>query len=130
MIVRYADDFVVGFQRKHDATRIQADLVERLRLFGLELHPDKTRLIEWGRFATSRRKERGTGKPETFNFLGLTHYCATDARGWFQVDRKTESARMRKKLAAIKAQLRRRMHLPTVVVGKWLRMVLTGYYAY
>ena len=130
MIVRYADDFIVGFQRKRDAARFQADLVERLRQFGLELHPDKTRLVEWGRFAASRRKERGAGKPETFNFLGLTHYCATDAKGWFRVGRKSESARMRKKLAAIKEQLRRRMHLPTMVVGQWLRKVLTGYYAY
>jgi len=130
MIVRYADDFLVGFESKRDAALFQNDLVERFKRFGLELHSDKTRLIEWGRRAATNRRRRNEGKPETFSFLGLRHFCTTDRKGWFKVGRRSDKARMRKKLQGIRAELRRRMHEPINLVGKWLQRVLRGYYAY
>ena len=129
-IVRYADDVIFAFQNKMDAERFRASLAERLRQFGLELHPEKTRLIEFGRFAEQNRKDRGQGPPETFAFLGLTHICGRSKDGKFQVKRRTVAKRMRARLQAIKLQLRQRMHDPVRNTGKWLRSVMTGYYRY
>lgn len=128
--VRYVDDFVVGFQHRHDAERFQEELRERLRKFNLELHPEKTRLIEFGRFATKNRTRCGKGKPETFDFLGLTHICGKTRRGKFRVQRRTVKVRMRRKLKAVKAELRRRMHDPVPEVGAWLRAVIQGHVNY
>ena len=131
IVVRYADDFIVGFQTRADGGRFLEDLRERLRKFGLELHGDKTRLIEFGRFAATKRKSRGQGKPETFNFLGFTHICAeTMKHGRFVVVRKTERAKMRAKLRHIKVELRWRMHDPVPKVARWLSAVLRGHYQY
>jgi RNA-directed DNA polymerase len=130
IIVRYADDFVIGFQNRADAERFLGELRERFRKFNLELHADKTRLIAFGRFAAERRARRGEGKPETFNFLGFTHISGKDRRGWFVVLRQTIRQRMRAKLKAIKEALRRRMHAPIREVGQWLRSVVQGYYRY
>ena len=130
IIVRYADDFVVGFQDRADAERFLGELRERFRKFNLELHADKTRLIEFGRYAAERRERRGEGKPETFNFLGFTHACGKDRRGRFVVLRQTIRQRLRAKLKAIKEILRRRMHAPIQEVGQWLRSVVQGYYRY
>lgn len=130
VIVRYADDFVVGFQHRTDAERFQQELQQRLAEFGLELHSDKTRLIEFGRFAAENRQRRGQGKPETFDFLGFTHYCSTTRSGRFVVKRCTMRTRIRSKLAEIKVGLRRRLHAPIPVVGNWLGSVLTGHYRY
>ena len=130
IIVRYADDFVVGFEREADAMRFQNALRARLREFGLELHDDKTRLLRFGRFAAQRRAERGEGKPETFEFLGFTHICGKTRRGRFKLERHTSAKRMRKTLAAIKQDLRRRMHESTVKQGVWLRKVVIGWMNY
>jgi RNA-directed DNA polymerase len=131
IIVRYADDLVVGFQHRADAVRFLEEFKERLAKFGLELHPDKTRLIEFGRYAARDRKQRGGGKPETFNFLGFTHYCGQRHKTkTFTVGRITAKKRMVAKLKAIKAELRRHMHDRTSQVGAWLRRVVTGYYQY
>jgi len=131
IIVRYADDFVVGFQHESDARRFLEDLRERFRKFNLELHADKTRVIEFGRFAAERRTRRDEGKPETFNFLGFTHICDRTRRdGRFIVLRQTIAKRMHAKLTALKAALRRCMHLPVGEVGRWLGQVLTGHYRY
>jgi len=130
IIVRYADDFVVGFQNRSDAEQFLIDLRERFRKFHLELHADKTRLIEFGRYAAERQEERGDGKPETFDFLGFTHICGKDRRGWFVVLRQTIAKRMRAKLKELKEALRRRMHVPIPEVGQWLRAVVNGYYRY
>ena len=108
--VRYADDIVLGFQNRAEAERFLKDLRERLSKFGLELHPDKTRLIEFGRFAEENRTRRGEGKPETFDFLGFTHISGKDRNGRFSVKRMTIRKRMRAKLQGIKQQLRARMH--------------------
>ena len=129
-IVRYADDVVFAFQYQTDAERFREALAERLRKFGLELHPEKTRLIEFGRFAESNRKDRGQGPPETFDFLGLTHICGRTRDGKFQVKRRTVAKRMRARLAVIKLELRRRMHRPVSETGRWLRSVVRGYYQY
>src|SRR5437879_7682751 len=131
IIVRYADDIVMGFEQRADAERFLQEWKERLRKFGLELHPDKTRLIEFGRFAAEDRKRRGEGKPETFNFLGFTHICANNqkTRG-FSVDRKTIRKRLSAKLKAVREELRRRWHEPVAEVGKWLRSVVQGYFNY
>ena len=111
IIVRYAEDAVVGFQHRQDAERFLEQLQERLRKFGLELHPDKTRLIEFGRYAAERRKKRGEGKPETFHFPGFTHLCERSRKnGYFTVYRRTIGKRMAAKLSEIRQQLRRRMH--------------------
>jgi len=122
---------VVGFQHRTDAERFLGAFRERLATFGLELSAEKTRLIQVGRFAALNRKERGQGKPETFTFLGFTHYCGTRrSTGSFIVWRKTAKTRMAAKLWALKAELRRRMHEPLSRVGEWVRKVLTGYYQY
>src|SRR6478736_6135619 len=131
IVVRYADDLVVGFENRAEAERFLAEFRERLAKFGLELHAEKTRLIEFGRFAASNRKRRGEGKPETFTFLGFTHYCGKRrSDGSFIVWRKTASKRMVAKLRAIKAKLIRRKHDPPAQVGEWLQKVALGYYQY
>jgi group II intron reverse transcriptase/maturase len=131
IVVRWADDFVVGFQYKSEAERFLAELKERFRKFGLELHPEKTRLLEFGRHAAKDRKRRGEGAPETFNFLGFTHQCGvTRERKKFTVLRRTMRKRMRIKLREIKTELRRRMHEAVPLTGKWLRIVMLGYYRY
>src|SRR6266550_2077749 len=127
---RFADDFVVGFEHEQDARRFLAELHQRLAKFGLELHPGKTRLIEFGRHAARRRAARGLGKPETFDFLGFTHICARSKTGWFWLKRITISKRMRAKLREVKDQLKRRRHQPIPVQGQWLRSVLQGHAAY
>jgi group II intron reverse transcriptase/maturase len=131
IIVRYADDFVVGFEHRDDGQRFLEGLRERFRRFGLELHPDKTRLIEFGRYASERRERRGLGKPETFNFLGFTHSCGKSRtnRG-FLVLRRPMKKRMQAKLKAIREELRRRWHAPVPEVGAWLKSVLVGWYRY
>jgi RNA-directed DNA polymerase len=128
IIVRYADDIVVGFEREIDARRFRDAMRERFESFSLSLHPEKTRLIEFGRFAAVNRKRRGLGKPETFSFLGLTFICGKSRRGKFLVWRKTRRDRMRAKLKAIKQELRKRMHQPIPVQGKWLGQVVKGYF--
>jgi len=131
IVVRYADDAVLGFQHRADAEQFLRDWKERLGRFGLELHPDKTRLIEFGRYAVANRKERGAGKPETFNFLGFTHICGQSWKtGKFLVLRKTIHKRLSVKLRALKEELRRRRHLPIEELGKWLRSVVQGYFNY
>jgi group II intron reverse transcriptase/maturase len=130
IFVRYADDFVLGFQYRSDAEKFISELRERLRRFKLELHDDKTRLIEFGRFATQNRKRRGQGKSSTFNFLGFTHICGKTQKGKFVVWRLTMRKRLRAKLKQIKAELRRRMHLSIPVVGQWLKRILQGHYNY
>lgn len=131
IIVRYADDFVIGFQSEAEARRCLAELRERLAAFNLELHPEKTRLIEFGRYAAWNRQKRNEGKPETFTFLGFTHFCGrTRKSNRFIVGRTTESKRMRAKLAEIKISLRKRMHRPVPETGSWLRKVVQGYYNY
>src|SRR5437660_1991530 len=130
IIVRYADDFIVGFQHERDARRFLDEMRERLREFALSLHPEKTRLIEFGRFAAERRKRRGLGKPETFNFLGFTFICGKTRAGKFQIRRKTRADRMRAKLKEIKQEMRRRMHQPIPNQGKWLGRVVRGYFNY
>ncbi len=130
IIVRFADDFVAGFEHKSDAERFLADLRERFSKFGLELHPDKTRLIECGRNAARDRAARGEGKPETFDFLGFTHMCGKNKSGGFWLRRKTISKRMRAKLVEVKDQIKRRRHLPIPEQGKWLGSVVRGHLAY
>jgi RNA-directed DNA polymerase len=130
IIVRYADDFVVGFQHESDARRFHEELRERFRKFNLELHAEKTRVIEFGRFAAERRERRGQGKPETFNFLGFTHACDKTQKGKFIVLRRTMAQRMRAKLKSLKEELRRRLHAPVNEVGRWLGQVLAGHYRY
>lgn len=130
IVIRYADDFIVGFQRKADAVRFQEALRERFREFNLELHPEKTRLLEFGRFAAKNRRQRGERKPETFDFLGFTHICSRTRNGAFTVRRKTMRKKMRAKLASIKEELRRRMHDNIRKTGSWLRSVLIGHYRY
>jgi RNA-directed DNA polymerase len=130
IIVRFADDFIVGFQYEQDARRFQAELRKRFARFGLELHPDKTRLIEFGRFAASDRAARGLGKPETFDFLGFTHISAKAKGGRFWVRRVTIAKRMRAKLREVKDQLKRGRHRPVAVQGQWLRSVVAGHLAY
>lgn len=125
VLVRYADDSVAGFEYESDAKRFLADLRERLEKFALSLHPDKTRLIEFGRFAAERRERRGLGKPETFNFLGFTHICGQSRAGYFLLKRKTRRDRMQVRLRAIKEELRRRMHEPIPEQGRWLGQVFT-----
>ena len=122
IIVRYADDFIVGFQHESDARRFLDEMRARLQEFALSLHPEKTRLIEFGRFAADNRKQRGLGKPETFNFLGFNFICGTSRRGKFLLKRKTQRDRMRAKLRTVKQAMRRRMHQPIPQQGKWLRL--------
>jgi RNA-directed DNA polymerase len=130
VVVRYADDLVLGFENRADADRFLAEFRERVAKFGLELHADKTRLIEFGRYAARNRQRRGEGKPETFTFLGFTHYCGQLTTGPFIVWRITAKKRMVAKLKAIKAELRFRKHHRTIEVGAWLRKVVLGYYQY
>jgi RNA-directed DNA polymerase len=130
VVVRYADDNVLGFQYRTDADRFLTEFRERLGKFGLELHPDKTRRIEFGRFAEHDRKGRGEGKPDTFDFLGFTHISGKDRNGNFAVKRHTIGKRLRGKLAEIKQQLRQRMHEPVAKTGKWLKSVVQGYFNY
>jgi RNA-directed DNA polymerase len=130
VIVRYADDFIVGFQHENDAQRFLDEMRERLQKFALTLHPEKTRLIEFGRFAAERRQRRGLGKPETFNFLGFTFICGKTRQGKFQIKRKTRRDRMRAKLRMIKEELWRRMHQPIPDQGEWLGRVVRGYFNY
>jgi RNA-directed DNA polymerase len=130
VVIRYADDIVAGFENRADAERFLAEFRERLAKFGLELHADKTRLIEFGRYAARNRQRRGEGKPETFTFLGFTHFCGQLTTGPFIVWRITAKKRMVAKVKAIKAELRRRKHHRTTEVGGWLRRVVLGYYQY
>ncbi len=130
IIVRYADDFIVGFQYERDVRRFLDEMRARLQEFALTLHPEKTRLIEFGRFAAKDRKARGLGKPETFNFLGFTFICGKTRSGKFLLKRKTRRDRMRAKLRMIKAEMWRRMHQPIHQQGKWLGYVVRGYFNY
>jgi len=131
IVVRYADDAVLGFQYEEDAKRFLAELQERVRKFGLELHPKKTRLIEFGRYAAERREKRREGKPETFNFLGFTHICGKNHKtGYFQVIRKTIGKRMAAKLKKIRQELRERLHESTKDIAEWLQTVVRGYFQY
>ncbi len=130
IIVRYADDFIVGFEHDSDGRLFLEQMRERLGKFALSLHPEKTRLIEFGRFAAERRKRRGLGKPETFNFLGFTFICGKTRAGKFQIKRKTRRDRMRTKLKEIKQEMRRHMHRPIPEQGKWLGRIVRGYFNY
>ena len=130
IIVRYADDLIIGFELDKDARRFQEAMCDRLREFSLSLHPEKTRLIEFGRFAVERRAHRRLGKPETFNFLGFTFICGTSSGGQFQIKRKTRRDRMRAKLKRVKTELKRRRHLPVPEQGRWLASVVRGHLAY
>jgi RNA-directed DNA polymerase len=130
IVVRYADDIILGFQRESDARRFQTELAERMGKFGLELNAEKTRLIEFGRYATENRERAGRGKPETFDFLGFTHICGKTLGGRFTVRRQTMRKRMQAKLSEVKAELWRRMHEPVPEVGKWLRSVVGGHIRY
>jgi hypothetical protein len=130
VIVRYADDFAVGFQYQKDAERFLEDLRERFRKFDLELHSDKTRLIEFGRHAARDRQRRGLGKPETFTFLGFVHMCAKTRDGWFLLKRQTDGGRMRAKLRQLKSALLRMRHVPVPEQGAWLQRVVRGYFNY
>jgi len=131
IIVRFADDVVLGFQAKSEADQFRAELTERMRKFHLELHPEKTRLLEFGPFAIENQKKRGEGKPETFNFLGFTHICAKKrSNGMFTVLRQTIRKRLQAKLNEVKAELRRRMHIPILEQGRWLQAVVRGHIRY
>ena len=130
VIVRYADDIIMGFEHKAEAERFRKELEGRLSKFGLQLHPNKTRLIEFGRFATQNRRRREQGKPETFDFLGFTHICSFDRGGKYTVCRKTKSKKIRGKLKELKAEIRRRYHQPVPVQGKWLRSAYRGFVNY
>jgi RNA-directed DNA polymerase len=130
VIVRFCDDFVVGFQYRSEAERFYEDLVERFGSFNLELHSGKTRIIEFGRFAAQNCRRRGEGKPRTFDFLGFTHICSRTASGKFTVLRQTIRKRMTAKLRELKEELRRRLHWPIPKVGKWLRVVVLGHFRY
>jgi group II intron reverse transcriptase/maturase len=130
ILMRYADDIVVGFEHEGDARRFWDDMRKRFEEFSLSLNPDKTRLIEFGRFAAERRAHRGLGKPETFNFLGFTFICERNSRGQFLVKRTTRRDRMQATLRRIKEELRRRMHEPIPEQGAWLKQVVRGFFAY
>jgi RNA-directed DNA polymerase len=130
ILVRFADDYVSGFEHREDAERFLAELRGRFAEFGLDLHPEKTRLIEFGRFAAPNRERRRFRKPETFDFLGLTHICAKDRHGRFKLKRVTSKKKMRSKLKSVKTEMRRRMHHPIPEQGRWLARVLQGHYNY
>jgi group II intron reverse transcriptase/maturase len=130
IVVRYADDIVAGFEHEADARRFWDAMRQRLEQFALELHGDKTRLLEFGRHAAVRRRQRGLGKPETFSFLGFTFICGRSRRGAFQLQRKSRGDRMRAKLREVKEELRSRMHHAIPEQGRWLRAVVTGFFAY
>ena len=130
IVVRYADDLVVGFEHRAEAERFLVAFRERLAKFGLELNAEKTRLIEFGRFARSNRQARGEGEPESFTFLGFTHSCGDNRAGHFTIRRQTARKRLEAKLQQVKQTLRTRMHEPVPKVGEWLRRVLKGFYQY
>jgi RNA-directed DNA polymerase len=130
IVVRFADDIVLGFQYKSDAERFREELVQRLRKFRLELHPDKTRLVEFGCYAAVNRQRRGQGKPETFAFLGFTHICGKTRSGRYTVLRQTIRQRSQAKLGEVKAELKRRMHEPIPELGNWLGAVVRGHMQY
>ena len=130
VIVRYADDFVLGFEHRQEAERFLADVRGRFARFGLELHPGKTRLIEFGRFAATDRRDRGEGNPESFNFLGFTHSCAKARARWFTVLRQTMRQRWQAKLKAVRTELKKRLHDPVPKVGAYLRSVIVGHTRY
>jgi group II intron reverse transcriptase/maturase len=130
VVVRFADDFVVGFEHRHEAEQFLTELRERFAKFGLELHPEKTRLIEFGRYADTNRRDRGDGKPETFNFLGFTHICAKTRKGHFTVRRQTMRTRWQAKLKEVKTTLQRRMHATVAELGQYLRSVVSGHVNY
>jgi RNA-directed DNA polymerase len=130
IVVRYADDFVCGFEREADARAFLVDLKARMETYGLSLHPEKTRMIEFGRYATENRAKRGMGKPETFAFLGFTHICGKSRKGKFLLVRKSRSDRMRNKLREVKEQLRHRINASIPEQGKWLGQVVRGYFAF
>jgi RNA-directed DNA polymerase len=130
VLSRFADDYVAGFEHREDAERFLADLRERFAEFGLELHPEKTRLIEFGRYAALNRAKRGDRKPETFEFLGFTHMCAKTRNGRFKLKRVTSKKKMRAKLRAVKTEIRRRWHHSIPEQGRWLASVLAGHYRY
>jgi RNA-directed DNA polymerase len=130
IIVRYADDLIIGFEHEHEARRFWDAMRERLREFSLSLHPEKTRLIAFGRFAAERRARRGLGKPETFSFLGFIFICGISRNGSFLIQRKSRRDRMRAKLKEVKEELRRRWHHSIPEQGRWLKQVITGFFAY
>ncbi|MGD0948029.1 MAG: reverse transcriptase domain-containing protein [Candidatus Binatia bacterium] len=130
VVVRFADDFIVGFEYRHEAEQFLGELRQRLARFGLELHPDKTRLIEFGRYAETNRQQRGLGKPETFAFLGFTHICAWTRAGHFTVLRQTMRQRWQAKLQEVKAELQRRRHVSIPELGAYLRSVVGGHVRY
>src|SRR5580700_8548543 len=130
IIVRYADDLVVGFEHESDARRFWDAMRERLQEFSLSLHPEKTRLIEFGRRAASNRKQRGLGKPETFDFLGFTFVCGKSRAGRFLLTRRSRRDRMQAKIKEVAEELRRRMHQSIPEQGKWLGQVVKGYFNY
>jgi len=130
LVVRYADDIIVGFQHREDACRFHEELRQRMAKFGLELHPDKTRLISFGRYALERQAERGLGKPETFNFLGFTHICGQMRNGRFEVHRRTIKSRMVETLKAVRRRLLAMRHRPIPEQGAWLNRFLRGYMSY
>ena len=130
IVVRYADDFVMGFQHRGEAERFLHDVRERFGQFGLSLHPEKTRLIEFGRYASERRERRGAGRPEKFDFLGFTHYGGRTRKGDFTIKRKSAASRLRAALRAIQVHLQRRLHAPVAEQGQWLRRVMQGWYNY
>jgi len=131
IIVRYADDFVMGFQHRKEAERFLEELKERFAAYGLEVNSEKTRLIEFGRFAQSNRAERGEGKPETFDFLGFTHICGRTRKSKkFTIHRKTIAKRLRAKIKELRKEIIRRRHEPVPELGKWLRAVVQGHLNY
>ncbi len=130
IIIRYADDSIIGFQRESDARLFVEQFSERMHKFGLTLHPDKTRLIRFGRYAAKERRARGEKKPETFDFLGFTHYCTKTRKGWFKVGRKSIKKRIQGQIQTIKEELRRRLHKPIQETGEWLKRVLQGHLNY
>jgi RNA-directed DNA polymerase len=130
ILTRFADDYVAGFEHREDAERFLAELRDRFAQFGLELHPEKTRLIEFGRFAAENRARRGDRKPETFDFLGFTHICAKTRNGRFKLKRITIKKKMRAKLSSVKTEIRRRWHHSIPEQGRWLASVLAGHYGY
>ncbi|MHB1528682.1 MAG: reverse transcriptase domain-containing protein [Acidiferrobacteraceae bacterium] len=130
VVVRYADDIVMGFQHQTDAIRFHQEVQGRLQRFGLTLHPDKTRLVRFGRFAPAQNRKQGLGKPETFDFLGFTHFCGVSRQGRFLIHRKTRRDRLHGKLKAISRELKVRLHQPVRTVGMWLRTVVQGHLNY
>ena len=130
VVVRYADDFVIGFERREEAEQMQVALRERFAQFGLQMHESKTRLLEFGRFAADNRKRRGERRPETFDFLGFTHLCEKTRQGYFSVVRHTARKRQIAKLRSLRTELRRRMHLPLDEQGAYVRSVVVGHVRY